>query len=127
VGNIDKALLPALFAFLMNVGREIIKDMEDVEGDRQNGAVTLPVKYGLNAAAGVTTVFLAALIIAAFYPFAADIYSMKYLLIVGVGVIGAMGYVIGSLWNDRSVGNLHRLSTIVKYDMIIGLIAIYIG
>ncbi|HLP17364.1 MAG TPA: geranylgeranylglycerol-phosphate geranylgeranyltransferase, partial [Bacteroidota bacterium] len=35
VGGIDRALLPALFALLMNLGREIIKDMEDVEGDRR--------------------------------------------------------------------------------------------
>jgi geranylgeranylglycerol-phosphate geranylgeranyltransferase len=127
VGNIDGALLPALFAFLMNVGREIIKDMEDVEGDRQNGAVTLPVKYGMTAGAATATVFLVALIAAAFYPFAAEIYSLKYLVIVGCGVIGTIGYVIGSLWSDQSVENLHRLCTIIKYDMIVGLIAIYIG
>jgi geranylgeranylglycerol-phosphate geranylgeranyltransferase len=127
VGSIDGALLPALFAFLMNAGREIIKDMEDVDGDRQNGAVTLPVKYGMTAGAAAATVFLTALIAAAVYPFAVHIYSMKYLVVVGCGVIGPMGYVIGSLWMNKAVENLHRLCTIIKYDMIVGLIAISIG
>ena len=31
VGNIERTIFPAIFAFLINVGREIIKDMEDVE------------------------------------------------------------------------------------------------
>ncbi|MDD8019402.1 MAG: geranylgeranylglycerol-phosphate geranylgeranyltransferase, partial [Bacteroidota bacterium] len=33
VGNIKQAMMPAVFALLINVGREVIKDMEDVEGD----------------------------------------------------------------------------------------------
>ena len=47
VGNIDRAIVPALFAFLINVGRELIKDMEDVEGDALHHAETFPVKYRL--------------------------------------------------------------------------------
>ncbi len=127
VGNMDRALLPALFAMLLNVGREIIKDMEDVEGDRRNGAMTLPVKYGLTAGAAAATLFLVSLIGAAVYPFALGMYTWKYFLFVGFGMITVLTYVIYSLWRDASVANLHRLSTIIKYDMIVGLIAIYLG
>ncbi len=127
VGSMDRALLPALFAFLLNVGREIIKDMEDVEGDRRNGANTLPVKYGLTAAAAASTLFLVLLIAAALYPFAAGVYSWKYFFLVAAGMITVLSYVIYSLWRDTSVANLHRLSTFIKYDMIVGLVAISLG
>lgn len=39
-----------LFAFLISMIREIIKDLEDVPGDSKEGCRTLPIVYGLNAA-----------------------------------------------------------------------------
>ena len=127
VGGMERALLPAVFAFLLNCGREIIKDMEDVEGDRRHGAITLPVKFGMNAGRAAATLFLAALIAAAVYPFAAGLYTWKYFLLVAAFMITVLLYVLYSLWTDDSVPNLHRLSTIIKYDMLVGLLAIYLG
>lgn len=37
----------ALFAFLMSFIREIIKDMEDVKGDKNFGCQTAPIKFGI--------------------------------------------------------------------------------
>ena len=42
----DIAWTLALFAFLINLCREIIKDLEDQEGDQQVGIKTLPLAYG---------------------------------------------------------------------------------
>ncbi|HLP16933.1 MAG TPA: UbiA family prenyltransferase, partial [Bacteroidota bacterium] len=126
-GGIDRALLPALFALLMNLGREIIKDMEDVEGDRRNGAMTLPVKFGMRAGAAAATAALVLLIGASVVPFAVSMYTWRYFLIVAAGMISVISYIVYSLWTDQSVANLHRLSTLLKYDMFVGLAAIYIG
>lgn len=38
----------AFFAFISTIMRELIKDMEDVEGDREAGCHTLPVEMGIN-------------------------------------------------------------------------------
>ncbi|MBZ4676430.1 MAG: prenyltransferase [Anaerophaga sp.] len=38
----------AFFAFISTLMREIIKDMEDVEGDREAGCHTLPVEMGID-------------------------------------------------------------------------------
>lgn len=46
----DFTLMPILFAFLTTVAREVAKDAEDVSGDREHGALTLPVLYGTKAA-----------------------------------------------------------------------------
>lgn len=36
----------AIFAFLLNFAREIVKDLEDVEGDKKLSAKTLPITWG---------------------------------------------------------------------------------
>jgi geranylgeranylglycerol-phosphate geranylgeranyltransferase len=127
VGNIGRAVIPALFAFLINVGREIIKDMEDVEGDALHHAETFPVKYGMKSALIAATMFLLAVVVSTIIPFASHQYGIIYFLIVIVGVDCVIAFAIFSMWNDVSQKNLNRLSTIIKYDMCIGLIAIYLG
>lgn len=44
----------AIMIFFAMVARELIKDGEDVEGDKASGAVTLPIQYGIK-----TTTFFA--------------------------------------------------------------------
>lgn len=46
----ERELLTAVyagFAFFMSLIREIIKDMEDLKGDKSFGCRTLPIKYGI--------------------------------------------------------------------------------
>jgi 4-hydroxybenzoate polyprenyltransferase len=44
------ALLYAAFSFLATLAREIIKDIEDMEGDRRYGCRTLPIVWGIGVA-----------------------------------------------------------------------------
>jgi geranylgeranylglycerol-phosphate geranylgeranyltransferase len=127
VGNIQKAVVPALFAFLINVGREIIKDMEDVAGDRQYGAITFPVKYGMKKSALLATVFLTAVVVSTVVPFLISMYGLTYFIVVNVGVNTVVVYTVYSLWKDQSTKNLNELSTLLKWDMLVGLVAIYLG
>ena len=127
VGNIRQAIIPAVFAFLINVGREIIKDMEDVEGDSKNGAVTYPVKYGMKYATAVASFFLVAVIVSTVVPYLNGAYGIKYFIAVNIGVNIVIVYVVYSLWKDRTTKNLNTLSNILKWDMFIGLAAIYLG
>jgi geranylgeranylglycerol-phosphate geranylgeranyltransferase len=38
-----------IMTFFAMLARELIKDAEDVEGDRASGAVTIPIRYGIRA------------------------------------------------------------------------------
>ena len=127
VGNMKQSVMPAVFAFLINVGREVIKDMEDVEGDSKNGAATLPVVYGMRNASIIATMFLVFVIASTVFPFVNGSYGLKYFITVNAGVNLVLVYVIYSLWKDQSVKNLNLLSNILKWDMLVGLIAIYLG
>lgn len=45
-GKIEANIFPFLFAFFLHLPREIIKDLEDIEGDRKEGLKTLPIVLG---------------------------------------------------------------------------------
>lgn len=47
----------ALFAFLVSLVREIVKDLEDIQGDRKGGYRTLGIVYGVKAARNTAVVF----------------------------------------------------------------------
>ena len=49
VSHIDYLILPPIMlSFFLMVIREIVKDIADLEGDKQFNINTLPVKFGLN-------------------------------------------------------------------------------
>jgi len=68
VGKIGFAGYLAICAFLVNVAREIIKDIEDMEGDKAEGAKTLPIVWGVKKSAYLASIFGIATIIASILP-----------------------------------------------------------
>ena len=125
-GNFKSALIPASFAFLINLGREIIKDIEDIEGDMKCGIKTLPIVSGTRMAVLITNLSLITLILVTPIPYLLKFYNLYYLLTV-IAVDIVLIYVILSLMTNISKRNLNRLSNILKFEMIAGLFAIYIG
>jgi len=126
VGNLERSFFPALFAFLINVAREFVKDVEDIEGDARQNAQTLPVKYGAKPGLILASLTIVLLISATFLPYSSGAYSVEYLAIVSLVNI-ALVYVVISMWKDRTASNLNNLSRILKLTMIVGLVAIYVG
>ncbi len=127
VNNVRAAIIPAMFAFLINFIREIIKDMEDIEGDRQQGINTYPAVYGFKKTKTIIVFITIVLIILTVFPFVSKLYAIEYFLIVMVFVNPLLVYILKSLFADDSVKNLNKLSNLLKFNMVIGLIAIFFG
>ncbi|MBD3287997.1 hypothetical protein GF337_04265 [candidate division KSB1 bacterium] len=127
VDLLDKAIIPAVFAFLFHFGREIIKDVEDLAGDSADNARTLPVIHGRKAAFIITTIIYVILIIVTILPYLFHIFGEAYLIVVFFGVDLLVIYVLFSMWKNPAPANLGRLSTLLKLDMMVGLISIYVG
>ncbi len=127
VNNVSFAIIPAVFAFLINLIREIVKDIEDLEGDLKAGLSTFPHIYGIKAAKKIILIVSIILIIATFYPFVIRIYRIEYFIMVMAIVNPLIIYTLKSLYKDDSRKNLNKLSFILKLDMIFGLIAIFLG
>jgi len=127
VNNVEAAMIPALFAFLINFIREIVKDMEDIEGDKQQGINSYPAVYGFKKAKTLIVFFTIVLIILTVFPFINELYEIEYFLVVMVIVNPLLVYILKSLFQDDSNKNLNKLSNLLKLDMVIGLTAIFLG
>ncbi len=121
------SLIPAGFALLFHLGREVLKDIEDLKGDSSFGASTVPIELGVNFSLWLCTLVFSFLIVLTLLPYFFRIFSFWYLVVVIPGVDLVLLYVIGSMWRNRSSLNLHRLSNILKADMVLGLVAICLG
>ena len=121
------SLIPAGFAFLFHLGREIIKDMEDQEGDKKFGVKSLPILFGNKPSILLLTLVFAILIIFTFFPYIYKIFSLYYFLVVILFVDTVLIFIIISLWKNSSKENLSKVSQILKIDMLFGLLAVFLG
>lgn len=127
VENPSTAIIPALFAFLINLIRELVKDMQDVEGDRAAGVITFPIKFGFQKTKYLITFITLILIPFTLYPFITQLYEIEYFVVVMVMVNSLLVFILKKLFEDDSIKNLNKMSNLLKLNMIFGLIAIYLG
>jgi 4-hydroxybenzoate polyprenyltransferase len=112
----------AAFAFLLNLIREIQKDMADVKGDLRIGARTIPIVYGIRNAKKVTAVlivFTIVLLLALQQMLVAERYSLLYLI---AGVIAPL---MASLWWNHFAVYRHefvKAGNFLKLAMLGGLL-----
>src|SRR5690606_34178309 len=82
VGSSVSAYVAAGFAFLTTFARELIKDMDDVEGDREEGARTAPIVFGVAHTRLVATAVLVLTILLTPIPFLTMDYGPLFLFLV---------------------------------------------
>jgi 4-hydroxybenzoate polyprenyltransferase len=87
------SLLYAAFAFQVTLIREMVKDIEDVEGDRRYGCKTMPIIWGIQVSKIVVTIFmiflLSLLVLVLFYilqyrMWVPSLYNLLFLLIPSI-------------------------------------------
>lgn len=124
-GRPDYTLMPALFAFLTTVAREIAKDAEDVAGDREQGAATLPIRFGMGAAkAGVGLACLLVLFLLPI-PWLHLGYHAGYLVAAITGCLPLLAIALaGVRAPEPAWGPLQKR---LKLLMLAGMIAIVLG
>jgi geranylgeranylglycerol-phosphate geranylgeranyltransferase len=61
-------LIAAIFAFLFHLVREIIKDVQDMEGDRQAGLNSLPLVWGVSKSLHLALGLFAVLVLFTYWP-----------------------------------------------------------
>ena len=125
-GHPAQAFVPALFAFLINLGREIVKDVEDLPGDLGGKARTFPARYGVRRSLALATAILVVLMVVTFVVYRQGMYGRLYSILVAV-VDVAIFYSIVAMWRDSSPRNLGKVSLVLKASMVIGLAALYLG
>ena len=127
VNNIYCGIIPAVFAFLISLMRELIKDIEDIKGDKLANISTYPIKYGVNATVKLIAITGIVLIISTTVPFLLKIYNVYYFIFVSLFVNGILVFVISSLKKSTSQSTISKMSLLLKIGMVMGVIAILIG
>ena len=109
----------ALFAFVLTFIREVLKDVEDIEGDQKIGARTLPIQYGVKVSNILATLLYAGVIYGLIYAqthFITDSISLSFVAII----IGLILINIGAIWSGGKL--IFSAST---WNKIISLIGVF--
>ena len=119
------SFLYAGFAFVISLIREVVKDMEDMEGDARYGCRTIPIAWGIPAGKVFVAVWLVVLIgmicIVQFYVLQfgwiwSAVYSISLIII-------PLLWILQKLFKAQVPADYHRLSTVIKLVMFTGLLS----
>ena len=115
----------AIFAFIINLIREIVKDLEDMDGDYQSGINTLPIAIGIKKTkiiVGVLTVISIALLA---YYVNANFFELDYVVYYAmVLIVGPLIYFGVKLLNAATKKEFHHLSLILKIILFFGILSV---
>jgi|YNPMSStandDraft_1061717.scaffolds.fasta_scaffold00133_21 geranylgeranylglycerol-phosphate geranylgeranyltransferase len=125
--NVVPLMLPFVMGMLINFAREVLKDVEDIEGDRTKNLKTFPIVYGEDKAIKIFVILIGITILSTFVPYFLKIYNVYYLLIILFMVDLPLVYTIKSVLKKTTKAELRKINYLIKYEMIFGLIAIYVG
>jgi geranylgeranylglycerol-phosphate geranylgeranyltransferase len=126
VGAITTSVYLGLFAFLMTMAREIVKDMEDVEGDRNEGATTLPIIYGMRSSSILAATFMIIASIASPVLYFIGIFNILYLVPLFAAIVVFLLSAV-SVLRDQSTVNTAKVSKRIKIGMGIAFLAFAVG
>ena len=119
----------ALFAFMINFIREIIKDIEDVNGDYNQGMNTLPIAIGISRASKIALAFaiipfILCLLYINTYFFKNNLFFVT--LYAFAFVLAPLLYFIVKILTAKSKKDYHHLSTVLKLILFFGILSILI-
>lgn len=130
MANLFSILLDfALFAFMINFIREIVKDLEDIKGDSNQGMKTLPIVLGMDKTSKLASIL--ALIPTVFLLVYINNYFVANNLLVTtiyafVFVVGPLLFFSIKIWSARTKKEFHKLSLLLKWILFFGIISIAI-
>jgi 4-hydroxybenzoate polyprenyltransferase len=118
------AVLYAGFAFIISLVREVVKDIEDMEGDAKYGCKTMPIVWGIPAAkvfAGVWLVVLAGAITVVFVYMLQRGWWMSgiYCLLLVVSLL----HILRQLYKAQNTQQYHSISSKIKWVMFAGILS----
>lgn len=123
-GRIAAGILPASFTFLFVMGRELVKDCEDLSGDRRSGARTVPAVSGERTALTAASALFAILVVAFPLPAILGHYGKAYGIIMASTVLPILCVAIVLSLGKRS---LSLVSLLLKLGMFFGIAAFYLA
>ncbi len=122
-----ETFLFAGFAFIISLIREVVKDMEDIEGDRRYGCKTMPIIWGINATKVFVAVWLIVLIAVLVI---AQAYAVHLHWWLSIGyctllIIIPLLVIFRRLFTAKTAEDFHSLSSLIKLVMLTGILSMF--
>ncbi|KDE59564.1 prenyltransferase [Halostagnicola sp. A56] len=121
VGDLEAASVLCLLAAIATLTREIIKDVEDVDGDRAEGLNTLPIAIGERRALLVALSLLVIGVLASPLPYLLELFGLAYLVVV-IPADLVMVYAGVRSFADPTAGQ-----SVLKYGTFLAALAFVVG
>jgi 4-hydroxybenzoate polyprenyltransferase len=114
------------FAFITSLAREIVKDIEDREGDEKYDVGTLAVQFGQTVAKVVAGAVLAVLLVvlSMYMKIFYQAHAMKDLAYLGMALVVPVLIVLVLLFMARERKDFARVSLMLKVIMLLGILSI---
>ena len=118
-------IIYAVFAFLLNFVREIIKDIEDVNGDYNEDLKTFPIIFGRKLARNFA-IFISVFVTFLFIYIAVRFIKIKSIAFVYIiiFVLTPLLYFITKLWTAETKKQFSTLSKLLKFSILFGILSI---
>ncbi len=116
-----------VLTFLYNLVREIIKDIQDVPGDRAAGRDTLAIRFGATRARLIAAICAFAMIVISYSGWAEVLRSEAYLWIVSFGVNLPLAVIFVIYFRTEAIAGAARVSLVLKVLMLPALAALILG
>jgi geranylgeranylglycerol-phosphate geranylgeranyltransferase len=116
----------AFFALLMTSAREIVKDMEDIEGDKEEGARTFPIVYGKKSASYLSSILIIIDTVLCPLLYVYHIFNIYYIVIVAFAMI-LFFYSAYLILRNQETETCSKVSKNLKRGMVIAFVAFALG
>lgn len=118
----------AMFSFISTLVRELIKDMQDIEGDGEMECRTVPIKIGIaNTKIWVNVIILSIILLL--------LYALYFLIpiqdtinarFVWIGLVLPFGFLAYLVQTSHSSKAFEQAATFAKYIMLVGVLYSYV-
>ena len=125
--SVDITLKIFILAFLLNLIREIIKDIQDINGDNANNIKTLPILIGVNATILFVRILSALFIMISMHPAYSFQYSIYYTPLILFSIHIPLLYIMWGLRVNITTKKLDYFSNVLKIMIINGIIIILLS
>ena len=119
------AIVYAGFAFIISLVREVVKDIEDLEGDTRYNCKTMPILWGVNVSKMFAAVWLVVLIVCIVV---LQVYVLQFrwwwiVLYSVLFIVLPLVRIMINLYRANSKADFHKLSNAVKFVMLTGILS----
>ncbi|RDI54933.1 4-hydroxybenzoate polyprenyltransferase [Flavobacterium glaciei] len=117
----------AIFAFMINLLREIVKDIEDTDGDYNQGMNTLPIVIGKSRTGKIVFGLSFIPLFFILYYINEYLFELRFVTIyLLLFVVGPLIFFTVKMWTATIKKEFHFLSILLKWILLFGILSIVV-